>query len=378
MRYFSLITAFFFLVNLSTAIAEVDPWYEQNPSCVIDRGNPARTGEYKTEPLEKFHKIIWKKEVKGRLTPLCFNNFIIIAGPAVWNFAKNQQVWGENNKYNLTGFTLYKNILYSTFLSSSNLHNLIGYDVKTGTIIFKESFGKNNAVSLSPLIYNDIIYLPLNETLLAYSLTDKTILWQVPFNISNQLSTDGQNLYTYRFDTKSTVAINLKTGKESWSSPIEPNGYISLYKGKAFIASCEKINDQVLGKVYALNAKTGKVFWSFVLSSCTNMPNLAITNDKVFALDYKKLHALDINTGKELWYFPQKLREFPSIAGNTVYVRSAELIYAIDSETGKLKSKYPIKTLNYYDGMLGSIVPYQRQLLLNSAFIHSDRVIVVN
>ena len=43
---------------MTTAFAEEDPYYKNSPGCIIDRGNPERTGVY-NEKISDHPKILY-------------------------------------------------------------------------------------------------------------------------------------------------------------------------------------------------------------------------------------------------------------------------------------------------------------------------------
>ena len=102
---------FFFIGFLPLAHAGLDPYYLNNPSCVIDRGNPARTGEYLTTPLKDHPKLAWIGDIYGQgFSPLlCLNDLIFTSGPSAININNGETLWYIFGTDYYAVFLIYKN-----------------------------------------------------------------------------------------------------------------------------------------------------------------------------------------------------------------------------------------------------------------------------
>jgi len=101
----------------SQILANIDEWYANNPSCVIDRGNPGRTGEYIDEPLEKkpvsILDITNNRAIMGSGRQIfCAKSFIITKGPTVAYENQKNSLWNDVNYFG-DYFSIYKDFIYA-------------------------------------------------------------------------------------------------------------------------------------------------------------------------------------------------------------------------------------------------------------------------
>jgi outer membrane protein assembly factor BamB len=85
------------------------------------------------------------------------------------------------------------------------------------------------------------------------------------------------------------------------------------------------------GYLYALNARTGAILWSFIAEGGDWSPP-AVANGVVYAQSYGTLYALTASTGALLWSFEGV--SGPAVANGVVYVVSGNHLYALDATTG--------------------------------------------
>ena len=121
------------------------------------------------------------------------------------------------------------------------------------------------------------------------------------------------------------------------SSPI-------VHNGKVFFGSTDK-------KLYALNAATGELVWSFTADEAIHSSPV-INNGKIFFGTWgTSLYALNLETGAELWryqggtdpqYFAmQGITAAPVVDNNNVYVGARDgFVYALRQADGSLAWKY--------------------------------------
>ena len=136
------------------------------------------------------------------------------------------------------------------------------------------------------------------------------------------------------------LAWKFKTDGEVYSSPAVADGVVYVGSGD--------------GRLYALDARTGKEKWSFntggaVLSSPAVADGVVYAGVSEFGHDH--LYALDARTGKEKWKWTFQNNGLlnnssPAVVDGVVYVGVIRLgpgyLYALDARTGE--EKWSFKT----------------------------------
>jgi outer membrane protein assembly factor BamB len=139
-------------------------------------------------------------------------------------------------------------------------------------------------------------------------------------------------------------AIDAKTGKVQWShrfprcsasSPTVSGTvvYVTLMQPWP----CSRSRDQ-RGEVVALRARDGKILWRLATGVVESSP-LLIGDLLYFGSWDHRLYALDVNTRKVRWSFEadDELNSSPAYAGGNVYIGSdGGSVYAVKAKTGRL------------------------------------------
>jgi quinohemoprotein ethanol dehydrogenase len=140
-------------------------------------------------------------------------------------------------------------------------------------------FGGKYSFEASPLVKDGIMYVVTgNEDVFALNAKTGEILWERWSGIDQKISTvccgwvnrglamgEGM-LFLGQFDVN-VVALDIKTGKEVWKTPIEEwqNGYgitsAPLYYDGIIYSGITGGEFGVRGRLTALDAKTGKILW---------------------------------------------------------------------------------------------------------------------
>ncbi len=106
------------------------------------------------------------------------------------------------------------------------------------------------------------------------------------------------------------------------------------------------------GKVYALDAATGRLRWTYTTGNLV-LSSPAVAGGTVYVgSDDGKVYALDAATGQVRWSYPTTgaVDSGPAVAGGTVYVSSGNgnvqgtptgNVYALDATTGQVRWTYP-------------------------------------
>lgn len=334
---FSRIASLFFLWGIFlTSASAADPWYENNPSCVIDRGNPARTGEYFTKSLKQPAGILWNDYIGGETPLVCHKNLIIGGGPSVMQMDNGKMLWHTSLQLWGAGSTVYKNLLYATVDFGKPSASLLGFEINTGKIV-RQSNGQEgvHTSTFSPLVYNDMVYYNSGFSVVAYNIIQNKMAWQYrTSNDTSPIATDGKKVYFTDWTDK-VYALDMRTGQLVWSTPkvVIGNNYLTVYKNKIFAYG---------EKLYVLDAQTGAILQSHTIQK-PYADSLAISDDKIYLRNADGiLFALDANNGKILWKNACGAISSTSIAENIAYVISYTDLIAIDKNSGKTLWKYPL------------------------------------
>lgn len=370
-----------FFITASNADASIDPFYKKNPSCVIARGNPARTGVFKTTGLHAFHGIKWQSINKSYSTPICTDEYIISYPLTVYHFDDGKILWQTDEEQNSPP-AYYKNIVYTNRINLSGAESnrdknisLIGYDIKTGKKLLQ--FG--DFTNINMLIYNDIAYISSFNKIVAFDLKKKRVIWKYDNVTTNGLSTDGNALYFQNRGAGERYALNLANGQLLWKNDdqyeLSTYNYIVVYKQNVYYTF-----DSFKGVgIAALNKNTGKLVWKHVFKRFSGtFFNLAVNKDKVYvaaviqpAVDEQPtqsssngLYAFNAQNGKMIWHTIIDPISSPSIAGNLLYIKTKDNIYAYDAETGK--HKWDTKLTSFPVGILPN------DIILHGNFIFTN------
>jgi outer membrane protein assembly factor BamB len=160
------------------------------------------------------------------------------------------------------------------------------------------------------------------------------------------------------------VAWDAKTGREKWrfdTAPIESSPL--LKNGRLYVGSWDH-------KVHALNADTGKQIWSFQADDQVNT-SAAYWRGRIFiATDGGTLYSLAARTGKLLWSAQSQSkfgsREFwyatPTVAYGRVYIGNTDgTMYVFGAKSGRLLWARPLGTYIY-----GAAAVYNRRVFVGT------------
>jgi eukaryotic-like serine/threonine-protein kinase len=131
-------------------------------------------------------------------------------------------------------------------------------------------------------------------------------------------------------------AVSADTGAELWffESPVDYTFSFSssaVANGVLYVG-CSDYN------LYALDAKTGKLLWSYATGASVSTP--VVSGGVVYATS-DQTYSLNASTGALIWKTPAFSRWAPAVVGNTVYV-SSDQVYALNASTGATVWKYPV------------------------------------
>lgn len=169
-------------------------------------------------------------------------------------------------------------------------------------------------------------------------------------------------------------ALNAKDGKILWSYETgnSVKNKLVYNNGKIYAQDCD-------GMVYCLDANTGKLNWQkqTELESLSTSIGLCINGDLLFAGSARNVSALNVNTGEVVWTYARSRGEESAtefiVAGNKLIVGSHwDALVAVDKTTGKKLWENDDKTLRFRSST--PIVLNEKELLVAD----SSAIMIVN
>jgi len=218
--------------------------------------------------------------------------------------------------------------------------------------VLKWKFLAQGSVIASPVIDGDVVYFSsLDKNLYAINLQTGKQLWKFATlgeNRSAPLIT-GRQLYFLSGDGN-VYCLDKTTAKVSWSFKTGGERKYELFEFADHVQSSPVLDGEMLyfgsgdSNIYALNAKTGQLAWSFKTGSVVHATPAIKDNNLLVGSFDGYFYNLDKLTGKLIWkfksigqrYFPKgEFSGQPTVSGNTVYVGSRDFnLYAINIKTG--------------------------------------------
>ena len=141
-------------------------------------------------------------------------------------------------------------------------------------------------------------------------------------------------------------SVQAKTGRVMWrkhyrhcaaSSPTVGRGVVYVALMQPY--PCSKSDRSAKGFIAAIRVRGGKQLWRFRAGAVESSP-LLIRNTLYFGSWDHKLYALNVRTRKLRWTFDagDELNSSPAYAGGTIYIGSDDgRVYAVNARTGKLR-----------------------------------------
>ena len=215
-------------------------------------------------------------------------------------------------------------------------------DAATGGPIW--TFETGDVVRSPAIASNGVVYVGSNDNML-YALDAATgdLLWQhetgSPVQYAPLVGDGTVYVPTISEGGRKIHALDAASGDEVWvASQYYPfdTGWESGIGAALADDTLIVIDDQ--GGLIALNAQTGESVWSFRGEVGTDTPPVVV-GDVVYVTAVNTAHALDVETGSELWEFSTGLfpaRGFAPVIDGGMYYFAPDLhIYGLDIATGE-------------------------------------------
>ena len=220
--------------------------------------------------------------------------------------------------------------------------NVYALDAANGAPVWTFETGD---VVRSPAVLSDgVVYIGSNDNML-YALDAATgdLLWQhdtgSPVQYAPLVADGAVYVPTISEGGRKIHALDAASGAELWVAP----EYYPFDTGWEFGVGAALASDMLLmiddqGGLQAVNAQTGESVWSFRGEVGTDTPPMAI-GEVVYVTAVNTAHALDLETGEELWKFSTGMfpaRGFtPVIEDGMYFFAPDDHVYALDTANGE-------------------------------------------
>jgi outer membrane protein assembly factor BamB len=168
----------------------------------------------------------------------------------------------------------------------------------------------------------------------------KEIAWKskIKGGVTSSVALFGSTLYItsmFRKEDKGWVhALDFKTGKERWTTPLGARSYTSPAVTAQFV-----IVGSFDGYVYCLDRVTGAERWKFKTGGPARGTPYVWRDLVIIGSSDSKLYALNLSSGEKRWTFDSKgpILSFPVAYRDVLYLGSQDKkLYALNPESGEL------------------------------------------
>jgi len=217
---------------------------------------------------------------------------------------------------------------------------LLSLEAKTGK--WQWHYRRRNASGPSihgatrPLVIGDEVWVGFADgALVALTRKEGKVLWEKQLNsikrfsgLNAELTEDQGLVFVPAFD-QALYALNSKSGAPVWvKENVGGSKKVSIHEGVLYASSSQ-------GKVFALDPKTGKEWWSFELDGGVPSEVIVAGDRVIFSSTHEYLYALDRKSGKLLDRF--QVGYASGFSGGMAYDSSKNSLYAL-SRGGNLYS----------------------------------------
>jgi len=311
--------------NGSNKIGTVDKDIDWWPMFHHDEKN---TG-YSTSKAPNTSNICWKYFLYSENGHYLPYNPVISNGKVYYNpgslicldLYSGEFLWGNSNVYSGISPSIDENRLFGfTNFGGKSAFSCINAD--NGSIIWSNSNVSRGFIYFtSPTIYNNRVYIGVNNVYDAYNKPDDCIF-----------------------------CLNAETGEEIWQYRFIYNidSTPAVMDGKLYFGNGN-------GDVYCLDAYDGSELWKYDVNSLV-LSSPTVYNNSVYLLSWSKLFCFDADSGNVKWSFSSTNTLFntppvddlistPAIFDDKIYIGSigwSPFFYCLDARTGEMIWSYKI------------------------------------
>ena len=245
----------------------------------------------------------------------------------------------------------------------TNLGYMYALNASTGAELWAYDAGgslNNYSEYSSPAVANGVVYVGnlgtgTDDVVYAVNASTGAELWSYtatgPVHVTSSPAVANGVVYIGSPTANSNggndtlYALNASTGALLWSftpvyhSPLQLTFYSSpaVADGVVYISSNNSAGTIREAYVYALNAETGALLWSYTIAASIGASSPAVANGVAYISAGDGLYALNVSTGVKLWSYATGggVDSSPAVANGVVYVGSDNGdVYALNASTG--------------------------------------------
>ena len=210
--------------------------------------------------------------------------------------------------------------------------------------------------TFAPTLDGDALFIA-TDTSIVYSLAAATgkLRWSrqvagvptAPLSVvDGVVYVSGELRYEDNRETGVVFALEASSGDELWTYDI-PRGsrdelWANLRAAPVVVAGMAYVGS-FNGSMYALDAATGKLRWSYETGDVISWPAVVVQDTVYFGSKDSRVYALDAATGVLRWSYQtaEELWVGPIVAGGLVYQGPGDpYLYALDAGTGELQWRH--------------------------------------
>ena len=316
--------------------------------------------------------------------PVIYNDliFFLDASSNVISFSlkKNKIIWKRNislkneSKHNIGGgIVIYKNSL----IINSPYGQILSLEVLTGEINWK--INVDSPIRSAPTIFeNKSLSLTSSNKLYVLNADSGDLLWQHQGIFNNTTLIDSpkiavdENIVIVPYSNGEFFALNLNNGKEIWRNSFidlelrETTNAFSDIDAFPVIKKDIVIITSAIGKLFAVNKKTGSKLWTRDISS-TQTP--LVNGNSIFIVNKnEEIICLNILDGGTRWTLPidDELSDYKKyiwlppilINSNLMIVGGNKKLIVIDTYTGAIDKVKNIPNFPASSPILVNKIPY--------------------
>jgi probable HAF family extracellular repeat protein len=211
---------------------------------------------------------------------------------------------------------------------------LLSLDVETGAVLWSLEFSEASAEPELLGLASGVLYAGVQDRWIAIDALSGSTIWERPAKDSETVAMSQGRLFTADENVNAILVLDPATGNEvdraSFDLASLDSPEISVDETGLYVS--------MQGLVIAFDPVSLEQRWSVSVERVTSA--VAIGDDLVFVSDNEGLHALDPETGSEVWELRGLEAGRPLVVGDTVYVTIRFSFTVLNATDGAIASSY--------------------------------------
>ncbi|MEM8484672.1 MAG: PQQ-binding-like beta-propeller repeat protein [Bacteroidota bacterium] len=214
------------------------------------------------------------------------------------------KLWDGKKQWARKGLPVEAGLIYTDgkVIAVDNEANVYALDPKSGDVLWETLLDEQTTVVASPIVVDEQLYVIDERGILyAMSIDNGEIYWEqhVGAPVYNTAASDGRRLFVPTTRGR-LFALDVRDGRELWDFALADTTV--RFSTPAYSPQTKQLAVSATnGEVRMLDAATGDVQWDTLLDGAISTPPL-ITNQTIYVGTMRRmLHALDAETGIEIW-----------------------------------------------------------------------------